>query len=202
MKEFLKDKKMRLALTIIMIAAVAVIGVLTWWAGGDDSSTNEQEEDSVAYDLCDSYELNDDVLADSGDIDTDEGQDLEQEEPSVEESADEEEESTEEWSDNEEKLSDEYEDYNEVTYTFRYDSLLESHYEKHGIDMGFASEEEYLAAANAVINNPDALHKIEAEDGDDVYYVEATNEFVVVAPDGYIRTYFLPDDGIDYYNRQ
>ena len=122
MKEFLKDKKMRLALAIIMIAAVAVIGVLTWWAGGDDSSTKEQEEDSVAYDLYDSYELNDDVLADSGDIDTDEGQDLEQEEPSVEEP--EEEELTEEWSDDE--LSDEYEDYNEVTYTFRYDSLLES----------------------------------------------------------------------------
>ncbi len=201
MKEFLRDKKIRIALAIIMVAAVAVIGVLTWWAGGEDTATEDNEDGSVAYDLYDSYELNDDVLADSGDIDTDEGRDLEQEEPSVDETAGEEE-ITEEWSDNEEELSDEYEDYNEVTYTFRYDSLLESHYEKHGIDMGFASEEEYLAAANAVINNPDALHKIEAEDGDDVYYVEATNEFVVVAPDGYIRTYFWPDDGIDYYNRQ
>ena len=42
----------------------------------------------------------------------------------------------------------------------------------------------------------------EKEDGDDVYYIQDTNEFVVVSTDGYIRTYFNPDDGIDYYNRQ
>ena len=68
--------------------------------------------------------------------------------------------------------------------------------------MGFASAEEYLAAANAVVVNPDALHKKEKEDNDDIYYVEATNEFVVVSSDGYIRTYFNPSAGIDYYNRQ
>ena len=68
--------------------------------------------------------------------------------------------------------------------------------------MGFASAEEYELAAYKVIINPDALHKIEAEDGDDVYYVEETNEFVVVSQDGYIRTYFNPSAGIDYYNRQ
>lgn len=89
-----------------------------------------------------------------------------------------------------------------VNYSFRSDSLWESHYDKHGIDMGFADKEAYLAAANAVIANPDTLHKIEGEDGDDVYYLEETNEFVVVSTDGYLRTYFLPDDGIDYYNRQ
>ena len=44
--------------------------------------------------------------------------------------------------------------------------------------------------------------KIQAEDGDDVYYVESTNEFVIVSTDGYIRTYFNPDAGITYYNRQ
>ena len=86
--------------------------------------------------------------------------------------------------------------------TFRNDNLLDQHYEKHGIEMGFASAEEYELAAYKVIINPDALHKIEAEDGDDVYYVEETNEFVVVSQDGYIRTYFNPSAGIDYYNRQ
>ena len=80
--------------------------------------------------------------------------------------------------------------------------LLEQHYEKHGIEMGFASAEEYEAAACMVIANPDTLRKIEAEDGDDVYYLESTNEFVVVSKDGYIRTYFLPSGGLDYYNRQ
>lgn len=86
--------------------------------------------------------------------------------------------------------------------TFRNDNLLDEHYDKHGIEMGFASAEEYELAAYKVIINPDTLHKIEAEDGDDVYYLEATNEFVVVSQDGYIRTYFNPDAGIDYYNRQ
>lgn len=89
-----------------------------------------------------------------------------------------------------------------VPYYFRNKKLLNSHYEKHGIEMGFDSPKEYEAAASDVINNPDALHKIEKEDGDGVYYVEATNEFVILSKDGYIRTYFLPSAGIKYYNRQ
>lgn len=85
---------------------------------------------------------------------------------------------------------------------FRSDELLEEHYEKHGREMGYASSEEYLAGANAVIHNSDVLHKTEKEDGDDVYYVEASNDLVIVSTDGYIRTYFRPEDGIAYYNRQ
>ena len=87
-------------------------------------------------------------------------------------------------------------------YYFRNNKLLYEHYEKHGKEMGFASAKEYEAAASDVINNPDALFKIEAEDGDGVYYVEATNDFVIFSTDGYIRTYFHPNDGIDYFNRQ
>ena len=67
--------------------------------------------------------------------------------------------------------------------------------------MGFADAQAYVAAANAVINNPDVLHKLEAEDGDDVYYLEATDEIVFISTDGYIRTYFNPG-GIGYFNRQ
>ena len=90
----------------------------------------------------------------------------------------------------------------ETQYTFRSNKLLKDHFYKHGKEMGFKSPEEYEQAASAVVNNPDALHKTEKEDGDDVYYVEKTNEFVVVSTDGYIRTYFNPSDGINYYNRQ
>lgn len=86
--------------------------------------------------------------------------------------------------------------------SFRNEDLLMDHYEKHGKDMGFASPQEYAAAANAVVNNETSLHKLEAEDGDDVYYLEQSNEFVIVSTDGYIRTYFCPEDGLDYYNRQ
>ena len=87
-------------------------------------------------------------------------------------------------------------------YTFRTDALLESHYEKHGIEMGFDSAAAYEAAANAVIANPEVLHKYESEDGDDVYYLADTNEFVVVSVDGYLRTYFEPSAGMAYYERQ
>ena len=89
-----------------------------------------------------------------------------------------------------------------IQYKFRNTDLLEQHYEKHGVEMGFDSKESYEKAASDVINNSDSLHKTEKEDGDYVYYLEATNEFVVLSVDGYIRTYFLPSSGIKYYERQ
>ena len=90
----------------------------------------------------------------------------------------------------------------EQTLTFKNEELKNQHFEKHGREMGFASADEYEMAAAAVVNNPQSLHKIEAEDGDDVYYLETTNEFVIVSTKGYIRTYYYPRDGIDYFNRQ
>ena len=68
--------------------------------------------------------------------------------------------------------------------------------------MGFDTAEEYLDAANDVIDDPVVLHKTEKEDGDDIYYLEDSNEFVVVSTDGYLRTYFEPSDGMAYYERQ
>lgn len=89
-----------------------------------------------------------------------------------------------------------------TTYAFRNEKYLNEHYEKHKDEFNFLTAQEYLQGANAVINHKDALHKLEAEDGDDVYYLEATNELVIVATDGYIRTYFKPSEGIHYYNRK
>ena len=85
---------------------------------------------------------------------------------------------------------------------FRNEKLLNEHYDQHGIKMGFSSAEEYEKAAAAVVTSPDALHKLEKEDGDDVYYIVRTNEFVIVSTDGYIRTYFCPEAGLKYYNKQ
>ena len=48
-----------------------------------------------------------------------------------------------------------------VEYYFRNDTLLEEHYEKHGVEMGFDSMEEYEEAACAVIYNPAALSNSE-----------------------------------------
>ncbi|MCR5719031.1 MAG: hypothetical protein K6F84_00560 [Lachnospiraceae bacterium] len=93
-------------------------------------------------------------------------------------------------------------DSEECEYTFRSKKLLNQHWEKHGDEFDYEDIDEYVAGANRVINNPDSLHKIESEDGDDVYYLEETTEFVVVSTDGYIRTYFRPSSGISYFNRK
>lgn len=87
-------------------------------------------------------------------------------------------------------------------YGFRNKKLRDSHFDKHGIEMGFETVEDYIEAANRVISNPDALHKLEAEDNDYIYFIEETNEFVVLSQDGYIRTYYIANGGIDYFNRQ
>ena len=90
----------------------------------------------------------------------------------------------------------------ETIYTFRNNYLLREHFDKHGNEFDYSSAEEYENGASAVINDPDALHKTEKDDGDDIYYLERTNELVIVSTDGYIRTYFRPDSGIKYYNKQ
>ncbi|MBR2283882.1 MAG: hypothetical protein IJ874_05620 [Ruminococcus sp.] len=100
-------------------------------------------------------------------------------------------------------------DYSESTYVeyhFRSKKLLDQHFEKHGGEFdssfGYETAADYEKGASDVINAPDALHKTEADDGDYVYYIEATNEFVILSQDGYIRTYFLPSAGKKYYDRQ
>ena len=45
----------------------------------------------------------------------------------------------------------------------------EEHFEKHGIEMGFASAKEYEKAAAAVVADSRGLHKLEKEDGDGVF---------------------------------
>lgn len=91
---------------------------------------------------------------------------------------------------------------NNVSLEFRNETLWEDHFEKHGSEFGYKSKEEYLKGANEVINSSTSKHKTEAEDGDEIYYDEVKNEIVFVSTDGYIRTYFKPNDGINYYNRQ
>jgi len=90
----------------------------------------------------------------------------------------------------------------EIVYEFRNRGLLEEHFEKHGQEFPYNTKEEYLAGANIMMANPAKLHKTEKEDGDDVYYLEETNEFIIVSGDGYLRTYFKPSKGKKYFDRQ
>ncbi|MBR6624271.1 MAG: hypothetical protein IKK91_10315 [Ruminococcus sp.] len=93
-----------------------------------------------------------------------------------------------------------------VDYYFRNERLLKDHFSKHGSefedDFDYRTAEDYEKGASDVINNPDALYKLESEDKDHVYYLEETNEFVVLSQDGYIRTYFRPSAGKKYFDKQ
>ena len=89
-----------------------------------------------------------------------------------------------------------------IQFFFRIDEFLTVHFNKHGKEFPYETEEEYLAGANKVVKSKDALSKKEAEDDDIVYYLEETNELVILSPDGYIRTYFKPEKGKEYYDKQ
>lgn len=101
---------------------------------------------------------------------------------------------------------DDFSDNTYVEYKFRTKKQLEQHFSKHGDefkdDFNYKSAKDYEKGASDVINNKSALHKTEKEDGDGVYYIEETNEFVILSTDGYIRTYFRPSSGKKYYDKQ
>ena len=95
----------------------------------------------------------------------------------------------------------------DVWYEFRNYDTYESHYYKHRDEFtpifGEITMEEYLEHANELINSDadDILTKYE-DDGDFMYFRKSAEEFLVLSPDGYIRTYFIPSAGIDYWERQ
>lgn len=84
-------------------------------------------------------------------------------------------------------------------YTFYDTNSMVSHYVKHGNEVACNSMEDYLFKANSVIINPNVLKKIQ-QDGDTAYFYPPTNEFVVVAKAGYIRTFFKAN--MYYFNKQ
>lgn len=91
-----------------------------------------------------------------------------------------------------------------IEYSFRTKKLYDDHYKKHGAEFGDITQEEYLQLANDLLNSDSdtILHKIEAEDGDDVFFDTETGYFLVLSTDGYIRTFFIPSAGKAYYDRQ
>lgn len=90
-----------------------------------------------------------------------------------------------------------------IQYEFRNDDLLHSHYEKHKDEFDNISLDEYLDGAIRLFNKiSDSILSKEEKDGDILFFDTSTGEFGVLSTDGYIRTYFIPADGIDYYNRK
>ena len=62
--------------------------------------------------------------------------------------------------------------------------------------------EKYVAVDAEKIRTDCENDEISIKQIDDVYYLEETNEFVIVSTKGYIRTYFKPDSGKRYYDKQ
>jgi pyocin large subunit-like protein len=78
---------------------------------------------------------------------------------------------------------------------------LEQHFRKHGAEMGFATKEDYLRAAQALVRGGPGVETWRRR-GDTLFYKEQTNEFAVLSDRNVIRTYFRPDDGRRYWERQ
>lgn len=93
---------------------------------------------------------------------------------------------------------------------FRSEEQWEEHYDKHVIDQeefvddfGEITMEQYLMLAQWLMDftGDDVQMKME-EDGDYLYYDAENNFFGVMSKDGYIRTFFRPSAGQDYFDRQ
>ena len=79
---------------------------------------------------------------------------------------------------------------------------LEAHYLKHGDQLGYNNQEQYLQGAQALLNAPqgnDVLQKIRPN-GDVQRYRPSSGEFAVMTKSGRIRTYFKTDYA--YWMRQ
>ncbi len=87
---------------------------------------------------------------------------------------------------------------------FRDRSHLEEHFQKHGAEFGRISLEEYLRAAQTLRDRPaggDILESVRA-DGVVTRYDRGTGAFLACDRSGVIRTFFRPNDGEAYYQRQ
>jgi hypothetical protein len=78
---------------------------------------------------------------------------------------------------------------------------LEHHFQKHGAEMGFSSQADYLRAAQALVQGGPGVETYR-RGGDTLYFRESTGEFAVVSDRNVLRTYFKPGDGRGYWERQ
>lgn len=88
---------------------------------------------------------------------------------------------------------------------FRNRARLEEHYQKHGVEFGRVTIDDYLVMAQSLRDAPvggDVLEAVRASDGVISRFDRATGAFLAVDRDGTIRTFFKPNDGEAYFRRQ
>lgn len=81
---------------------------------------------------------------------------------------------------------------------------LDEHFDKHGREFGDISKEEYLRKAQQLRDTPNnsVVLYFERHDRTHMKYQTKQNEFIAYNDDQMIRTFFKPNDGIKYFERQ
>ncbi len=87
---------------------------------------------------------------------------------------------------------------------FRSRALLDEHYAKHGAEFGHITEPEYLQLAQELRDAPAGGPILEARrpDGEFSRFDKRHGYFGAYNPDRTIRTFFIPNDGERYFQRQ
>ncbi len=81
---------------------------------------------------------------------------------------------------------------------------LDEHFDKHGVEFGRITRQDYLHQAQLLRDIAAGGHVLETVRGDGVTtrFDRQTGAFIAFNPNGTIRTFFKPNDGERYYKRQ
>ncbi len=88
---------------------------------------------------------------------------------------------------------------------FRSRGSLDSHYAKHGREFGRITKQEYLALAQQLRDAPvggDILEIVREADRVVTRFDKSRGHFGAYNRDRTIRTFFVPNDGVNYFRRQ
>ncbi|HZL57087.1 MAG TPA: hypothetical protein VFC21_08405 [Bryobacteraceae bacterium] len=87
---------------------------------------------------------------------------------------------------------------------FRTPHLLEEHFAKHGHEFGPITQQRYLRDAQQLRDSRPGGNILESKrgDGGGAKFDRRRGWFVTFDSDGTIRTFFIPNDGIRYFERQ